>query len=55
MKNYAAQQVNEVIESNEGSNYMLRMLISSDTVSTKYLNITQEQAKQIRDILASDE
>lgn len=55
MKNYASSQVDEVIASNSGSEYLLKMVICSDTMATKYLNITQEQAKKISEILRDKE
>ena len=55
MKNYYSNQVDAVIASNEGSQYSLKMVISSDTMATRYLNITQEQARKISEILQDKE
>jgi len=52
LENYYFNEVSRVIENNKSSEFALKLVISGENSSTKYLNITDEQAEKIRKIFA---
>jgi len=51
LNKYTANEINYVIEQNSDSDACLRLVIKGEGCTTKHLNITDDQAKQISDIL----
>ena len=49
--NYASEDIARVIESNEGEDYSLKMVIQGEKDKTKFWNITQAEARLIEAVI----
>lgn len=52
MSKYAKEQIEEVIKANQDNEFDLRLVIRGETKATNNLNITDEDAQKIADMLA---